>query len=122
MISIWRRFRHFIVTCFFILNDERTPKYLKFMPLVLFLLYLIMPLDALPDVIPGIGFIDDSLMAPFLLYLISLLVPDRVRIDNEKKATTTLNEWQRTFRIVMISLGIVLLLGMVGLAIWWLMK
>lgn len=119
MITIWRRFRHFIVTCYYILNDERTPKHLKFIPLVLFLLYLFMPLDILPDIIPGIGLIDDSLMAPFLLYLISLLVPDHIRIDNAKKATTTLNKWQRTFHTVMISLGILLLLAMIGLAIWW---
>lgn len=118
MISIWRRFRHFIVTCFYILNDERTPKYLKVFPLVLFLLYLFMPLDVIPDILPGIGWIDDSLMAPFLLYLLSLLVPDRIRIENEKKATTTLNEWQHTLRIVVISLGIILLLVLISLAIY----
>ena len=48
--------------------------------------YLISPVDFLPDVIPGLGLLDDAVIVPSLLVLAQSFLPQVVREDSERKA------------------------------------
>ena len=55
-----------LLTFYFALKDARTPWYAK-LTAALSIIYLVSPADLLPDIIPLAGYIDDSVMVPFLL-------------------------------------------------------
>jgi uncharacterized membrane protein YkvA (DUF1232 family) len=59
------------------LRDPRTPFLSRVLPL-LALLYLLFPLDFIPDFIPLAGQVDDLTVALFLLYLALRLLPDEI--------------------------------------------
>ena len=60
-----------------ILLDRETPWYVKIL-LGLGLLYLIYPLDIIPDQIPFLGLVDDLTIGTFLVALAIRLVPAEV--------------------------------------------
>jgi uncharacterized membrane protein YkvA (DUF1232 family) len=41
--------------------------------------YALSPIDLIPDFIPGIGYLDDVVIVPLLMYLGWRLVPERVK-------------------------------------------
>lgn len=70
-----------------ILKDPRTPKLGKFGLVGLALFYLISPIDLLPgDILTGVGVVDDLIVVPTLLYLITLVAPKAVRREALEKA------------------------------------
>ncbi len=60
-----------------ILRDKRSPFIAKALP-VLAILYLLFPIDILPDFLPFIGQIDDLTVTLYLLSLALDFVPDSV--------------------------------------------
>jgi uncharacterized membrane protein YkvA (DUF1232 family) len=67
-----------IFTLFYAFRDDQTPVLAKFTTL-LSLLYLISPVDIIPDVIPFAGYLDDLIVVPVLLHVSNLLLPDAVK-------------------------------------------
>jgi uncharacterized membrane protein YkvA (DUF1232 family) len=66
-----------------VVQDKRTPGLAKALPL-LSILYLIWPLDILPDIFPIVGQVDDLLFVPYLLLMLALhITPENVK--NEAK-------------------------------------
>ncbi len=55
-------------------QDPRLPKRVKFIP-GLIAAYLLSPIDLVPDFIPVLGYLDDLVVAGFLLWLFFRLVP-----------------------------------------------
>ena len=75
-----------------VVRDRRVPLYVKAIPLFL-VLYLISPIDIIPDFIPVVGFLDDfviSLLAFFLIFKLTSenVVRDLLREANEPEAIT----------------------------------
>jgi uncharacterized membrane protein YkvA (DUF1232 family) len=61
------------------------PRWLK--PAVLLLaLYLISPLDVLPDWIPLLGIVDDLVLIPLVMRFLLARLPATVRADIDRKA------------------------------------
>jgi len=58
-------------------RDERIPKISKVF-LGAAVLYLLSPIDLIPDVIPVLGHLDDLIIIPLLLYLSLKFIPDDV--------------------------------------------
>jgi uncharacterized membrane protein YkvA (DUF1232 family) len=59
------------------LTDPRTPAY-AVLPALAALLYLVSPVDLIPDFIPGVGFLDDLVIVPLLLRMSVRLFPQEV--------------------------------------------
>ena len=70
-----------------IMTDKRVPVYVKIIPVVV-VLYLVMPLELIPDFIPVIGYVDDVGVALIGLALVIKLTP-RVVVDDLLSAVRT---------------------------------
>lgn len=69
----WRLFR-----------DRRVPLYLKALP-VLALLYVLLPGDLMPDILPVVGQIDDLVVATLLLLAFVLLALRAIAVDTIRR-------------------------------------
>jgi uncharacterized membrane protein YkvA (DUF1232 family) len=68
-----QRLRYYLL----ILFDRQTPWYVKLL-LAAGLLYIIVPVDLLPDTVPLFGWLDDLAIASFIVALALRLVPQEV--------------------------------------------
>lgn len=68
-----------------LLQDQRVPLYVKAIPFFLGL-YLISPIDIIPDFIPVVGLLDDVLITLLAFFLIFKLTSDNVVRDLLKEA------------------------------------
>lgn len=71
-----------LVTALF---NRNTPKFIKTMTIAS-LIYLISPIDFLPDMLPGIGLLDDAVIVPGILYTMLQILPPQVRRASEERA------------------------------------
>ena len=80
MSSFSQRLRYY----FLILFDRQTPWYVKSI-LTVGLLYILVPVDIIPDTIPLFGWLDDLAIASFIVALALKLVPKEVmaRVKNK---------------------------------------
>lgn len=71
---LFTKFRHELRLVWAMLRDTRTPASAK-LTAVLALLYVISPVDLIPDVLPILGWLDDGLVAYLLFQLAQRLLP-----------------------------------------------
>jgi len=76
-----RIFKPEILILYYALRDRRTPFYAK-LPALLSFLYLLSPLDLIPDFIPFFGYLDDLIIVPLLLQVSVWLLPKEVKADS----------------------------------------
>jgi len=82
--KIKRVIKKYLCLAKLIYGDKRTPKISKFF-LWLALTYAISPIDLIPDFIPIIGYVDDIIILPILIFLALIFVPKIVYISHYKK-------------------------------------
>ena len=73
-----RWFRQEVLVLYFAVRDKRTPLRVKIL-VFLALLYLVDPIDLIPDMIPVVGYLDDLLIVPLLLHLAFRWLPGPIR-------------------------------------------
>jgi len=95
---------------YYALRHKLTPVYAK-LPALAALLYLLSPVDIVPDVIPFAGYIDDLVVVPLLLQLSLRLLPAHVKEESLVKA----NRHARTLKIMAAVSILAILLLMVGM-------
>ena len=71
---LWTKFRKELILAWAILRDVRTPASAK-LATIAAVLYVISPIDFVPDFIPILGWLDDGLVAILLLKLAQKLLP-----------------------------------------------
>ncbi|CZR01666.1 Hypothetical protein Tpal_2665 [Trichococcus palustris] len=54
--------------------------------LLLILLYALSPIDLIPDFIPVIGYLDDAILLPLMIYVGIKMIPDHVWAESKAKA------------------------------------
>ncbi len=86
------------------MHDKRTPWYAKALT-GLVLVYIISPIDIIPDFIPVIGLLDEVILVPIALAVIFKLIPESVK---ESKQSVAINEIQKR-RLMLIGAILVLL-------------
>ncbi|HWK07485.1 MAG TPA: YkvA family protein [Puia sp.] len=96
-------FKQEVILLYFGCRDPRTPWYAR-LPAIFSLIYLISPLDLIPDFIPFAGYVDDLIIVPILLHISFRLLPPDVRETSRLKAI----RYARRVRIV-FAIGVVLL-------------
>ncbi len=104
-------------------NDPRIPWYAKAI-IVLTVLYALSPIDIIPDVIPGIGYLDDLIIVPLGIALAVYLMPPDVWDEYRVRAKAgfagiRLDSWEGILLILFIILGLwkILAIGFVTLMI-----
>ena len=71
---LFTMFRKELLLAWAVLRDPRAPRAAKLVT-VLAVLYVVSPIDFIPDTIPVLGWIDDGLIAYFLLQLAFKFLP-----------------------------------------------
>ncbi|HET7001199.1 MAG TPA: DUF1232 domain-containing protein [Puia sp.] len=99
-----------ILILYFGLRDSRTTILAK-LPAILSIIYLLSPVDLIPDFIPFFGYIDDIVIVPLLLDLAIKLLPADVREESIKKA----NRNQKKFKWIITLLIILVIAFLVGI-------
>lgn len=112
-----RRLRRDAVTLWFALRHPQTPWFAKAMAFAV-VAYALSPIDLVPDFIPLLGYLDDLLLLPGLIWLSVKLVPPLVLVQCRSRA----DEWMAlTGRRPSVWQGAVLVFAVwlaLGLAAW----
>ena len=120
-IKTWaRRIKRDAVTLWFAYRDPRTPLAVK--ALCAFVVaYALSPIDLIPDFIPVLGYVDDALLLPALIWLAVKLLPPVVIEDSRTKA----DDWMLSHgRKPVSKIGAVLIVALwiavlIGAWVWW---
>ncbi|WP_440532143.1 YkvA family protein [Variovorax sp. YR566] len=109
------------VTLWFAGKNPRTPWYAKALG-VFVVTYALSPIDLIPDFIPVLGYVDDVLLLPVLIWLTIRLLPPEVLAECRSQA----DEWMRTKGSKPSSRAGALLVAVlwlaVGAAVWFWLK
>jgi uncharacterized membrane protein YkvA (DUF1232 family) len=86
--------------------DKRTPFPAKF-TCILALLYLLSPIDLVPDFIPVAGWLDDLVIVPLLLHVAFTLLPGEVKDAGWLKAKQHMVRLRIIFTVlIIVAIGI----------------
>ncbi len=88
-----RRMKRDSVTLWFAAKHPGTPWHAKALGMLV-VAYALSPIDLIPDFIPVLGYVDDVLLLPALIWLAVKLLPDQVRQSCRAEA----DEWLRLER------------------------
>lgn len=99
-----------IILLYYGLRDKRTSAIPK-MTALLAIIYLLSPIDLIPDFIPFFGYIDDVVVVPILLNLAIRLLPREVREESLLKASRSHKKLRGLF-IFMLVLLLALIIGL----------
>lgn len=120
-IKTWAaRIKRDAVTLWFASKNPGTPWFAKALG-VFVVGYALSPIDLIPDFIPVLGYLDDVLLLPALIWLAVSLIPDAVLAECRKQA----DAWMRSAGTKPVSrmgaVVIVLLWIAVGVGgwLWW---
>jgi uncharacterized membrane protein YkvA (DUF1232 family) len=83
MTLLWVLVRGDARRLWFALRHPAAPSWLK-AATVLLLLYLVSPLDLIPDMVPGIGVIDDLVLLPLAVHWLLSKLPAGLRADLDR--------------------------------------
>jgi uncharacterized membrane protein YkvA (DUF1232 family) len=80
LVLLWRVFRVDARRLWFALKHPAAPTWLKF-GTALIALYVLSPIDLVPDTIPLLGWIDDLVIVPFAIRFLLDRLPPHLRSD-----------------------------------------
>ena len=109
------------VTLWFACKDPRTPWYAKALGVVV-VAYALSPIDLIPDFIPVLGYVDDVLLLPVLIWTTIRLLPPDVLAECRDQAERWLQAKGAEPSSRAGALLIVALWLAAGVAAWWWLK
>ncbi len=97
-------------------KDPRTPWYARVLAGIV-AAYALSPLDVIPDPIPVLGLLDDVILIPIGLKLVTKLIPEPLMIESRERAAVSTITRPRFWRWVGIVSAIIVLiwLALLGL-------
>lgn len=111
-----RRIKRDAMTLWFARSHPQTPWYAKAMG-SLVVAYALSPIDLIPDFIPVLGYLDDVIILPVLIWLTVRLLPPQVLAESRLKAEQWMAEQGSKPRSLIGGLAIVLIWLAVGVAL-----
>ncbi|OXZ41721.1 hypothetical protein B9N58_00365 [Finegoldia magna] len=97
-----------IPTLWYAFFNKQTPLFSKII-LALSVLYVVSPVDFVPDFLAGLGILDDLILAPSLMMVAKKFIPEGI-IDTSEEKAEQLNSKLKIFAIV-AGVGILLLIS-----------
>jgi uncharacterized membrane protein YkvA (DUF1232 family) len=94
-------FKKEILILYYGLWDKRTGLWSK-LTVLLAIVYLVNPIDLIPDFIPFFGYLDDLILVPLLLNLAVFLLPVEVREESLVKASRSHKKLQFLMSILIV--------------------
>lgn len=108
-----------VIAVWFAARDPATPRAVSLLALAAGL-YAVSPIDLVPDLLIGLGWLDDLIVVPTALAVVTRLVPASVMQRARLRADVVARQPRRW---LLIGAGILLwLVLMVGLAVWWVLR
>jgi uncharacterized membrane protein YkvA (DUF1232 family) len=113
-----RRLQRDGLMLWFASRDPRTPGWLKALAFVV-VAYALSPIDLVPDFIPVLGYLDDVILLPALIWLVVRHLPEHVVHDCRQQA----NGWMAERQAKPVSrVGLVLVLLAWSAVAWFLVR
>lgn len=114
-----RQLKRDVLALWFARRHSQTPWHAKALGAFV-VAYALSPIDLIPDFIPVLGFLDDVILLPGLIWLTLRLLPPQVLADSRDKAQAWMDARRERPRSRVAAVVIVLLwVGVaVALAIW----
>jgi uncharacterized membrane protein YkvA (DUF1232 family) len=107
-----RRLRREVVALWFAYRDPDTPVAARLLAMVI-VAYALSPIDLIPDFIPVLGFLDEVILLPGLIYLTIKLIPAHVMERSRENAAAWLGRagtrwanWAAAGAIVLIWMAL----------------
>jgi uncharacterized membrane protein YkvA (DUF1232 family) len=113
-----RRMKRDAVTLWFARKHPRTPWTAKALA-VFVIAYALSPIDLIPDFIPVLGYLDDVILLPVLIWLAVRLVPPDVVIECRAQADDWMARESAKPRSIAGAVGVVLVWIALAIAGWW---
>lgn len=113
------RLRRNVMVLWFACRDPATPWFAKLLA-TLVAAYALSPIDLIPDFIPVIGWLDELLLLPALIWLVLRLLPEPVRVRARDRADDwlALRRARPRSHLGAVAIIVIWLLALGGLA-WW---
>lgn len=117
-IRAWaRRIKRDSVTLWFAWRSPATPLPVK--PLCVFVVaYALSPIDLIPDFIPVLGYLDDALLLPGLIWLAVRLLPPQVLAKSRSRADAWMAEEGKRPTSYVGAVAVVIIWVAVAYAAW----
>lgn len=103
-----KRLRKQIVMLWFASRHPQMPWLPKVIAVVA-VAYAFSPIDLIPDFIPILGFVDDAIILPILIWLVLRFTPEQVIFDAEQQANEWLDEHEKAPRNYLVAVLIILI-------------
>ncbi|PJG67912.1 YkvA family protein [Acinetobacter seifertii] len=103
-----KRLRKQIVMLWFASRHPQMPWLPKVIAVVA-VAYAFSPIDLIPDFIPILGFVDDAIILPILIWLVLRFTPEQVIFDAEQQANEWLEEHEKAPRNYLVAVLIILI-------------
>ena len=117
-LKIWaKRIKRDGVTLWFAGKHPKTPWYAKALGLFV-VAYALSPIDLIPDFIPVLGYVDDVLLLPGLIWLTLQLLPPEVLAECRSQADAWMQAEGAKPRSMAGVVLVVALWLLVGIALW----
>ncbi|ODV09298.1 MAG: hypothetical protein ABT20_11430 [Rubrivivax sp. SCN 70-15] len=114
-----RRLKRDGVTLWFAGKHPGTPWYAKALGAFV-VAYALSPIDLIPDFIPVLGYLDDAILLPALIWATISLLPPDVLAESRAKAEDWTSRYRTKPRSTVGAVGIVLVwLVLAGALSWW---
>lgn len=121
-VKTWaRRIKRDGVTLWFAGKNPRTPWYAKAMG-VFVVAYALSPIDLVPDFIPVLGYVDDVLLLPGLIWLTIRLLPPEVLAECRAQADEWMQQKGAKPRSSAGAALVVLIWLAIGMATWFCLR
>ena len=117
-----RRIKRDVMTLWFARSHPATPWYAKAMGAFV-VAYALSPIDLIPDFIPVLGYLDDVILLPVLIWLTVRLLPPEVLSESRQQAERWMAAQGAKPRSRAGAVAVVVIWLAVGLVVsWWLVR
>lgn len=112
-----RRLKREAMTLWFVCRHEHTPRTARALA-VFVVAYALSPIDLIPDFIPVLGYVDEMLLLPLLIWLVIRLTPHPVLSNCRQQAESWLARGQSKPRSLWGALLILCIWAAISWALW----